>query len=296
MTKIENIKCSEVTQNDMHFAIYHTSEFLPFMQKLSVPHRHNYYMLLFNERNNGLQLIDFKESAITPHSITCMHLGQVHKWIDYHQLDGYLLFFENEFFALQYQDYQLSEFTFLTYRFQQPYLEVGHEQFDAWKKIILWMMQEYKEKKMDYVRTLQLLLHVLLIDLKRAFIPLGANREISQSIQLIYHFEQLVDKHYKQKHFVKDYAELLYVRPNYLNAVCGPVTGVTAGEVIRTRVLLEAKRLLIHEHKSVAEIAFELGFEDNSYFGKFFKKHELITPEGFKKKYFYQSKSVEVKS
>ena len=76
------------------------------------------------------------------------------------------------------------------------------------------------------------------------------------------------------------------VRPNYLNAVCNEVAHSSAGDLIRNRILLEAKRLLIHEKKTASEIAYELGFADNSYFGRFFKKYENTTPDGFKKLFF----------
>ncbi|MBE9601494.1 helix-turn-helix domain-containing protein [Pedobacter sp. MC2016-24] len=55
---------------------------------------------------------------------------------------------------------------------------------------------------------------------------------------------------------------------------------------MRNRILLEAKGLLINDQKNIAEIAYHLGFADNSYFGKFFKKHEGLTPNGFKKLYY----------
>lgn len=285
MNKVINIKCSEVTQNELRFAVYHTSEFLPFMQRLSVPHRHHYFMILLNEANHGSQLIDFKDSAIEPLSITCMHYGQIHQWLDYDKIDGYIVFFENDFFTLRYQDYQLSDFSYLSYRYQQAYLKVDTTQFAHLKTVINWMQKEYSQKHLGFERTLRSLLNILLIDLGRLFEPLGKSTEYSQSMQLIHHFEALIDKYYKYKHFVKDYAELLYVRPNYLNGVCNDILGVSAGDLIRTRILLEAKRLLIHEQKTVAEIAYQLGFEDNSYFGRFFKKYENQTPEAFKRQY-----------
>ncbi|WP_242692211.1 helix-turn-helix domain-containing protein [Aridibaculum aurantiacum] len=76
---------------------------------------------------------------------------------------------------------------------------------------------------------------------------------------------------------------MLYVTPNHLNALCKDVTGRPAGELIRDRVLLEAKRLLINAKMSISEIALELDFTDNSYFTKFFKKYEGVTPEVFRK-------------
>ncbi|TDD77255.1 helix-turn-helix domain-containing protein [Flavobacterium caseinilyticum] len=293
MSEIKNIKCSEVTQNELKFAVYHTSDFLPFMQKLNIPHRHNYYMILLNEKNTGSQLIDFKESPIEPLSVTCMHYGQIHQWLDYDKIEGYILVFESDFFALRYQNYQLSEFSFLTYRHKQPYLKIAVEKFDRLKSIAIWMLNEYNGNETDYEKSLRSLLNLLLIDLNRLFEPIPKNTEFSQSLQLVHHFEELIDKYYKQKHFVKDYASIMYIRPNYLNSVCNDVVNISAGELIRNRILLEAKRLLIHEQKTVAEIAYELGFEDNSYFGRFFKKYENITPDAFKRKFintsqFYQ--------
>ncbi|NQD72297.1 AraC family transcriptional regulator, partial [Sphingobacterium shayense] len=71
--------------------------------------------------------------------------------------------------------------------------------------------------------------------------------------------------------------------PNHLNAVTKEQLGYSAGELIRNRVLLEAKRLLVMKNFSIAEIAYELNFSDASYFTKFFKKAVGCTPEEFKK-------------
>jgi len=81
----------------------------------------------------------------------------------------------------------------------------------------------------------------------------------------------------------KDYAELLYITPNHLNALCKDLLGIQAGEVIRNRILLEAKRLLTNPLLTITEIALQLNFNDNSYFTKFFKKSTGITPEEFRK-------------
>jgi len=76
---------------------------------------------------------------------------------------------------------------------------------------------------------------------------------------------------------------MLYVTPNHLNALSKDITHRSAGELIRDRVILEAKRLLINAKMSISEIAAELDFIDNSYFTKFFKKYEGVTPEVFRK-------------
>jgi len=83
----------------------------------------------------------------------------------------------------------------------------------------------------------------------------------------------------------KDYAALLYITPNHLDALCNDILGIPAGEVIRNRVILEAKRMLINPKLSVADIGGRLGFADNSYFTRFFKKQAGTTPDEFRKNF-----------
>jgi AraC-like DNA-binding protein len=96
-------------------------------------------------------------------------------------------------------------------------------------------------------------------------------------------FRQLIETNYREKKLTKEYAAMLYVTPNHLNALSKDVTGLSAGELIRDRILLEAKRLLINAQINISQIAAELGFIDNSYFTKFFKKYVGFTPEIFRK-------------
>jgi AraC-like DNA-binding protein len=80
----------------------------------------------------------------------------------------------------------------------------------------------------------------------------------------------------------RDYAAKMNITPNYLNALCRKKSGKSAGELIRQRILLEAKRLLAHSTMSISEIAFQLGFEDNSYFGRYFRRYTRLTPGEFR--------------
>ena len=92
-----------------------------------------------------------------------------------------------------------------------------------------------------------------------------------------------MNEYYNRKRLPKEYAAMLYVTPNHLNALCNDLLGKAAGEVIRDRVLLEAKRLLVNADINISEIAFQLDFKDNSYFTRFFKKYTGTTPEDFRR-------------
>jgi AraC family transcriptional activator of pobA len=139
---------------------------------------------------------------------------------------------------------------------------------------------EHGRMGMDMIRTLMLQLFILVA------------RQSEQSSQttvptynytLLQSFRKLTDKNFTNLKLPKDYAALLYITPNHLNALCNDMLGISAGEVIRNRVILEAKRLLVNLDLNITEIAGKLNFADNSYFTKFFKKYTGITPEEFRK-------------
>jgi AraC-like DNA-binding protein len=103
--------------------------------------------------------------------------------------------------------------------------------------------------------------------------------------QVLAPFRRLIEQHYKTLRLPGEYARLLHITPNHLNALCQELLGRPAGAVIRDRVLLEAKRLLTNADMTAAEIAYELNFQDNSYFSRFFKKYAGMTPEGFRREH-----------
>ncbi len=98
-------------------------------------------------------------------------------------------------------------------------------------------------------------------------------------------FERLIEQHFREKRLPRDYAEMLFITPNHLNALVNSVTGKPAGELIRDRVVLEAKRLLVNSDLTISQIADALHFEDNAYFTRFFKKYTGISPEAFRQEY-----------
>jgi len=75
---------------------------------------------------------------------------------------------------------------------------------------------------------------------------------------------------------------MLNITPNYLNSLCKDIYNKTVTEVIQERIILESKRLLAHTGLTVSEISYKLGFKDNSYFGRYFKKVVGIPPEKFR--------------
>ena len=93
----------------------------------------------------------------------------------------------------------------------------------------------------------------------------------------------MVEKYFREKHQVKDYADLLFRSPKTLSNLFHKYGKKTPLSIIHERIILEAKRLLLYSDKATEEIAFDLGYKDSGHFSKFFKKQEGVSPSLFKK-------------
>jgi AraC family transcriptional regulator, transcriptional activator of pobA len=93
---------------------------------------------------------------------------------------------------------------------------------------------------------------------------------------------QLVDEHFRRERAIRFYAERLSMTPDRLNDHVKRATGVTAGHLIRQRVLTEAKRQLVFTNQAIHEIAYDLAFSDPSHFTRFFRKQTGTTPQAFR--------------
>ena len=95
---------------------------------------------------------------------------------------------------------------------------------------------------------------------------------------------RLVDVHFRKERLIRFYAEKLAMTPDRLNDHVKRATGVTAGHLIRQRVLTEAKRQLVFTNQPIHEIAYDLAFSDPSHFTRFFRKQTGTTPQAFRER------------
>jgi AraC-like DNA-binding protein len=103
-----------------------------------------------------------------------------------------------------------------------------------------------------------------------------------QKNRLFEEFSDLVDKQFKEKKKVHNYAKQLHVTPKHLSEVVKQESGCTALEYIHRRILREAKNLLTHTNRSAKEIAYDLGYNTPSQFGRFFKRKTGKSPIQFR--------------
>lgn len=263
------------------------SRFAPYLlkhQNLSMAHKHSFYHLVLFTEGGGTHAIDFKSFEVKPFQIYFMVPGQVHSWSFEGPVDGYIINFSAQFFQsfLLRPDY-LDNLPFFSGNIDDEVINLPADAQQPTVALFEQLVQESSHNSrmgMDMIKALMLQLFVL-----------AARHSSNQSLAgapnynytLLQSFRKLTDKNFAMLRLPKDYAALLYITPNHLNALCNSILGISAGEVIRDRVVLEAKRLLVNLDLNITAIAAELNFADNSYFTKFFKKYTGQTPEEFRK-------------
>lgn len=92
----------------------------------------------------------------------------------------------------------------------------------------------------------------------------------------------LIDEHIRHRWSVAQYAEQLGISPGQLSRLTRESLGKSSIDLINERVLIEAQRELIYTNASIKQIADGLGFEDESYFGRFFRKHLGVSPQAYR--------------
>ena len=139
------------------------------------------------------------------------------------------------------------------------------------------------QSKEFHYEMLQNLLHNFLIEAHREKRNQGF-RELPKGANLDYTllFNELIDKHFLTIKSVKEYADMIHVSEKKLSNTTSVILGKSPKEIINERVILEAKRLLVHTNQSIKEIAFHLGFGETTNFIKYFKLQTGNTPTEFR--------------
>ncbi|GAB3913053.1 helix-turn-helix transcriptional regulator [Mucilaginibacter boryungensis] len=263
------------------------SRFAPYLavhKNLLLPHKHDFYHLVLFTTGAGSHVIDFQSFPVNPYQIYFMVPGQVHSWNFKGPVDGYVINFSVSFFNsfLHHADY-LSQFAFFDGISTDQVIDIPENAQNRVGNLFEQLIAESESPGRMGADMVRVLMLELFITISRLQNEKPMTELLSYNYTLLKNFQQLIDKNFTKLRMPHEYAAMLYITPNHLNALCNDVLGISAGEVIRRRVTLEAKRLLINFKLSITEIARQLNFQDNSYFTKFFKKQEGLAPEEFRK-------------
>ena len=249
---------------------------------LHAPHRHSFYHLVYFTKGGGTHTIDFETFPVIAGQAYFMIPGQVHSWNFEGSVDGFIINFSEHLLDFYTQDSRyLERFPFFTGIAADSVIQLADARAKV-EALFTTIIEEVAEHDRYSMELVKISLLALFIHVARD-IPQGPSHSYQRQNHLVLqNFRKLVSKHYNHLRLPKDYAAMLFITPNHLNALCNELMGKAAGEIIRDRVLLEAKRLLVSSGNGIAEIAAQLNFPDNSYFTKFFKKYSGSTPEEFR--------------
>ena len=248
-------------------------------------HRHTFYQIAYITGGRGSHVIDCRSYPLRPATLYFLRPEQVHFW-DYRAMpSGYVLAFSEEFlFSQPHRDDVARDAEIFHDLADAAQLCLSVSQAREILPIIKEIVREYHTAENDYRSVMQAYLHVLLARARRllpAAAPDGAHS--GRSGMLVRHFTDLVAQRVGPFQTVREYSDRLGVTPSHLAETVKDVTGRTPGQTIRGAQTVEAKRLLLHTDKNVAEIAYELGFKDAAYFGRFFKREAGVTPGEFRR-------------
>lgn len=247
-------------------------------------HRHSFYHLVYFTSGSGSQTIDFQNYPVMPGLIYFMTPGQVHSWSFDTEVDGYIINFSEDYFkSFLYNPLYLENFSFFDEHSGDAVLVLPNEAREKVVALFEEILHEGKQVRPFDADLVRILMLNIFIQVSRDLSLRQQPQTNSYNQTLLKSFKKLIETNFIELRFPKQYAELLYITPNHLNALCNDLLGVPAGHLIRDRVILEAKRLLINMELSIAEISEKLAFSDHSYFIKFFKKQVGTTPDKFRK-------------
>lgn len=246
------------------------------------PHRHDFYVIIWVKEGEGKHTIDFETYDLKQDSLFFLSPGQIHQVETYNRPKGWAMSFSKDFLLMN--DISLNFMNniniFRQYS-ETPPLQASAALAAKLEFTISEMLVFFDSDNNPYKQeALGALLCLFLI-------YCNSECDFPEPLQsttscLLVDFRNKVEDEFKQNHKVNEYAEELHVTPKYLNEVVKGSLGYTAKEYITDRIIIEAKRLLLHSNLSAKEIAFELGFKEALHFSPFFKKATDQTPLEFR--------------
>jgi len=250
----------------------------------------NLYKILWSRKGTTKIKVDDYDLEMEENEVLfCTPLNVMEIPMDSENLLAFV--FNKEFFCIQTHDDQVSCHGFLFFGSSQPQrIKLNERELNHFVSILSLFEEDLSIKDHLQGEMLRSLLKRMLIISTRMVKKELPEPSISNAqMNVIREYNILVEKHFREFHQVKDYANILFKSPKTLSNLFPKYSDKTPIMVINDRIILEAKRLLLYSDKSTDEIARELGYKDPGHFSKFFKKHEGSSPTMFKKRKFAES-------
>lgn len=244
-------------------------------------HRHDFYFLLVLKTGSGIHEIDFTSYQVADRSIFFMRPGQVHQ----HSLNagssGFLVQFKSDF----YHPHDKTSARIFRRASSNNHYQLKAKAFERLQSILHSIYRESHEKQEGYQEVIKANLGIFFVELVRQLDQKVSTQAKAYEQHRLEEFLELLEHHIFENKQVAYYSNLMNLSSYQLNAITKATMGKTPSELINEYIMLEAKRNLLATSNQVNQIGLHMGFEDVSYFIRFFKKHSGLSPEAFRKKF-----------
>jgi len=244
----------------------------------SEPHRDEHYLLMVSCGGSVEAVIDFDNINISKPFIGLISPAQVHHVINVNITEGYAISFNEELMPPALKP------ILETYFLQERIFSDNTPLLKDIVTIIKIMMKPKQKDKFYHLPVSHYLLHSLLAMIATDIDLRQDKSKGSRAKQIERDFLLLLQQHFKEWKKPADYAKALHITVSHLNDTIKANSGNSVSAQIQRYIVTEAKRMLYHTDKNIQEIAYGLGYEDNAYFIRLFKKNAGITPALFRKK------------
>ncbi|HCN50392.1 MAG TPA: AraC family transcriptional regulator [Chryseobacterium sp.] len=246
--------------------------------------RLNYYSLIFIKKGNGNIKADFSEYDFSENYLFSFAPYQPFMIRNSEELEGIVLNFHPDFFCIhKHQQEVACNGVLFNNIYNPPFVLVDGVSKSTFEMLLEQMKTEMQNPALAQYELLISYLKIFLITASR--LKTEQQPEVKQSVSnpkepfILQNLKSYIETHFKTKHSASDYADLLSITPKALAKITKVHFNKTLTDLISERIVIEAKRELYLTSKSVKEIAYELGYEDEHYFSRFFKNNADVSPQ-----------------
>lgn len=265
---------------NLAFKVYSLDNEYPFdhIQRL------NYYSLIWIKKGQGNLKADFCEYDFEKGMLLSFSPYQPFMVNAHTALSGVVIHFHPDFFCIHKHHEEVAcNGVLFNNIYNSPMVKIDDSAALNFNMIIGQLKNEMKKSALAQYELLIAYLKIFLITASRLKTE---QEEKSSKVTsdtdtpfILQNLKNYIDTHYKTKHSASDYAQMLAITPKALGKLTKTHFNKTLTDLISERIIIEAKRELYLTHKTVKEIAFELGYNDEYYFSRFFKKNTDISPQ-----------------
>lgn len=251
--------------------------------EIPVYHTHNFYTIVWVDKGACTQSVDKRTYLLERNAVFIISPGQVHEnaFEKSQDFSGGAVLFSPEFLLPLIQRENPVALTFLNNIYITPKLQFSTPEFARFRQTIRLMISEKGHEK-PIPDIMQSLLSVLLLQMQRNVDTELENHFSGRHVLAYKNFINLLERNFRTRTDLDFYAEALGITSRHLGRLLKETSGKTIGGLILARKMLEAKHLLSLSELTVNQIAWDLGYPDDSYFNKVFKKEAGMTPRSFR--------------